>query len=122
MLMGKLQDRIEKRLLMLPEIQKIFPTGGSFDKNRPKHLRVQTNRVKEDTVYDVFEVKIGIRSDEPIEERIHIETFRKAFKKIEEGSIIRRIMPNGFEITNSKLALYNEAIMDFIVITNIEKT
>jgi hypothetical protein len=119
--MGKLQDRIEKRLLMIPEVGKIFPTGGSLDRNRSKHIRVQTQIDKEDSVYDVFNLRISIRSDEPIEEAVHVEIMRKAVRKLEEGSIIAKIIPNGFEITNSHLALYNEAVMDFIVITNIEK-
>jgi hypothetical protein len=119
--MGRLTDRIEARLLEMPEIQNIFSTGASWDQNRQKHLRVIANREKEDSHYDVFNVQFQLRSDEPIQEDIHVHPIRKALRKFEDYSVIRKVIPNGFEITNSDFALYNSAEINFIVITNIEK-
>jgi hypothetical protein len=78
-------------------------------------------RIKEDSHFDVFEVQIELRSDEFLQEDIHVLAIQKAFRRIEDRDIIRRVIPDGYEITNSELALYNSVVINFLVITNIEK-
>lgn len=119
--MGKLSDRIESRLLLVPGMDKLFPAGASLDTGLSKHLRVRVRRLKEDSHYDVFAVRVQVRSDEPIEEAVHIKKINKSFRRLEDSAVVKKIIPNGFEITNSDLALYNSGHVDFIVITNIEK-
>lgn len=120
--MGKLTDRIEEFLLSQPEGREVFPTGGSWDQNSSKHMRVRARRDKEDAVFDLFDVQIELRSDEFLQEDIHVDGIQRAFERLEDKHVVKKIIRNGHEITNSDLALYNSAVINFLVITNIEKS
>jgi len=119
--MANVKERIEQRLIQVPAIQKLFPEGVDFDENKDKFLRVQIQLEKQDVYYDVFNVTIRIRSTEEVEEAVHVNTLIDVFIKLENRESVRKVIPNGYEIVSSHLALYNYADVHFIVVTNIER-
>jgi len=119
--MADVKLRLEQRLIRVPAIQKLFPEGVDFDENKHKFLRVHIQRDVQGDDYDVFNVTIRIQSTDMIKESIHINTLIKVFLKLEDKQVIRKVIPNGYDLVSSELALYNYADVRFIVVTSIER-
>lgn len=117
--MANLKETLESIMPGQPKMQKLFPTGASLNELDSKNVRFKIKKVKTD-VLDVDEVTIEIRSDEKIDQAIHVNTIISAMQEL-QGELIRYVILEGYEITNSDLALYNFAEIRFTLIHDVEK-
>lgn len=117
--MGKLKDTLDAIMPEQPRMKKLFPDGATIDKEKSKHVLFETTKIKSDEL-DMDELLITIKSDEIIEEAIHVHTIIDSIKQL-QGELIRKVIFVSADITNSDLALYNFAEIKFILIHDVEK-
>lgn len=117
--MAKLKDILETIMPDQPRMKKLFPEGASVDQQKSKHVRFNLRKEKSAEL-DMDELVVEIRSDEPIDEVIHVQTIIDSIMAL-NGELIKKVIFNGFEITNSDLALYNSAEVRFFLIHDVEK-
>ena len=118
-----MKKEIEDLLIVNERILQLWTAEDALDESKGKHFKISVKKEKVDSVYDVDEVIVELRSDTPMSVEVQLVTIMEAMKQLEIDPRIRKVIHCSHTLTEDPdetiTKRHGEVI--FMIISTIDK-